>query len=219
MRRVILVLMFLFAEWALAQVPGQQRARLNVGVLEFDARAPITKEEAASLSDIFFGQLVRSNEFVVVDRNRIKAILEEQGFQQSEACTQVECIVEVGRILKVQKMFAGVIGKVGRVFNVSIQVIDIATAQIQYIESKQHEGEIEDLVYEIVPEMAADMMSQMTGRRIEPQVTSSGSKWLWYVGGAVVLGGGAAALLLLKPKETVTPTNPDLPGPPGLPSN
>jgi TolB-like protein len=171
--------------------------KLNIAVLDFDARGGITKEEAASLSDIFQAQLVQMNEFIVVDRNRIKAVLQEQGFQQSEACSQVECVVDVGRILKVEKMFAGTIGKVGKIFNVNIQLIDIATAQIVTTKSRQYGGPLEDLATDIIPEISQEMARDLSGKDVRARVTSTGGgmKWYWYVGGAVVAGGVAAVLL------------------------
>ena len=199
----------------------QQRKKPNIAVLDFDARGGLTKEEAASLSDIFQAQLVDMGEFIVVDRQRIKAILNEQGFQQSEACSQVECIVEAGKILKVEKMFAGTIGKVGRIFNVNISAIDIATAQIVNNKSRQHSGEIEDLASEIVPEIANEIAQEMLGRKVATTVTTTGgSTWYYYVGGALLVGGGAAAFLL----KPVTPPGPEeqtkqpLPGAPTFPN-
>ena len=169
----------------------------NVAVLDFDARGGITKEEAASLSDIFQAQLVQMGEFIVVDRNRIKAVLQEQGFQQSEACSQVECVVDVGRILKVEKMFAGTIGKVGKIYNVNIQLIDVTTAQIVTNKSRQYNGALEDLATDIIPEIAQEMAKEMTGKDIKVASGGSGGgmKWYWYVGGAAVAGGVAVVLL------------------------
>ena len=93
----------LCSPFAFARQQTPQSKKLNIAVLDFDARGGLSKEEAASLSDIFQAQLVQMGEFIVVDRNRIKSILEEQGFQKSEACSQVECVVEAGKILKVEK--------------------------------------------------------------------------------------------------------------------
>ena len=201
---------------------SQQSKKPNVAVLDFDARSGLTKEEAASLSDIFQSQLVDMGEFIVVDRQRIKAILQEQGFQQSEACSQVECIVEAGKILKVEKMFAGTIGKVGKIFNVNISAIDIGTAQIVINKSRQYTGAIEDLASEVVPEMARDIAQEMLGRKVSSSVVSSGggSTWYYYVGGAVLAGGGAAVFLLKKGAATGPVTTPptSLPGAPTFPN-
>jgi hypothetical protein len=200
--------------------PPPQEKKLNIAVLDFDARGGISKEEAATLSDAFQAELAGMNDFILVDRARIRQILEEQGFQQSEACSQVECIVEAGKILNVQRMFAGVIGKVGELFNVNIQTIDIATAQIVSNRSRQHEGRIEELLSDIIPDMAKQMAADLLGREYEPE---GGGGWIWWVLGTVVVGGGgaAAAMFLLNkkdaPGETITPAT-ELPASPDFPS-
>lgn len=198
-----------------ARTATPARPKLTVAVLDFDTRGGLTRDEAATLSDAFQTEVVRRGEFTVVDRARIKQILQEQGFQQSEACSQVECIVEAGKILKVERMFAGTIGKVGTLYNVTIQVIDIASAQITHTSNRQHRGDIEELLSDIIPDMAQEMIAQITGRPYEP--SSGGGGWLWYAAGAVVIGGGAAAAILLKPEKESPTTSDKLPTPPPLP--
>ncbi len=213
----VLLIPFLFLT-AFSQTRPQQKPKTTVAVIDFEGRG-VKPEEAVSLSDVFQGVLVESQQFTVVDRNRIKAILEEQGFQQSEACSQVECLVQVGKILKVEKMFAGVIGKVGSRFTVNIQVIDVQTAQILSSKPRQHDGAIEELAGDVIPEIAREIIEELTGRRVSTVVTTSGggSGWLWYVGGAVIVGGGAAALLLSK-KEAVPEKPKALPSAPTFPN-
>lgn len=223
LRFLFLVFSFLLCLTSIALSQTPQKKKPNIAVLDFDARGGLTKEEAASLSDIFQSQLVQMGEFVVVDRNRIKAILSEQGFQQSEACSQVECIVEAGKILKVEKMFAGTIGKVGKIFNVNIQAIDITTAQIVINKSRQYTGDIEDLASEIVPSMANEIAQEMLGKKVAASVARSGggSTWYYYVGGAVLVGGGAAVLLMKKGTTTPGtegPAKESLPGAPTFPN-
>jgi len=215
----IFVLIVFFSFHLFAQVRKALPKKLNIAVMDFDAREGITRGEAASLSDVFSAQLVGTKEFAVVDRNRIKNILTEQGFQQSEACSQVECVVEAGKILKVEKMFAGVVGKIGRIYTVNVQVIDISTGQIEINKSYNHDGDIEELAQEIIPKLAIQIAEQLTGKSdLQSTVGSqSSSKWLWYVGGALVIGGGAAACYFLKPGDKISTIEPDLPKPPSLP--
>jgi TolB-like protein len=211
---------------AWSQEKKLQKKKLNVAVLEFEARGGVSKEDAASLSDAFQGQIIETNEFIVVDRNRIKAILQEQGFQQSEACSEVECMVDVGRILKVEKMFSGTIGKVGKIYTVNIQLIDISTAQIVQSKSRRHDGAIEGLLTDVIPELAAEMTKELSGKEVQVSTGTTGgsSTWYWYAGGAVVAGGIAVVLLskkkdennTLTPTPTPTPTQ-SLPGAPGFP--
>jgi TolB-like protein len=195
----------------------QKAKKFNVAVLDFDARAGISKDEAASLSDAFSSEIIRIGEFVVVDRNRLRSILQEQGFQQSEACSQVECVVEVGRILKVEKMFVGTVGKVGNTFTVTIQVVDVQSSHIEATVNKPYRGEIDGLLTEVIPSIAVELSGKLTGKDIASS-SSGGASWLWYVGGVALLGGGAAAFLM-KPKSNneTTPISSDLPRPPALP--
>lgn len=181
--------------------------KLNVAVLDFEDRGGVTKQDAASLSDVFQGKIIETNEFIVVDRNRIKAILNEQGFQQSEACSQVECVAEVGKILRVEKMFVGTIGKVGKIFTVNIQLVDVATAQIVQNKSRTTDGSIEELLTDIIPDLAGEMASELAGKKIEVSKSSGGGTWLWYVGGIVLAGAGVAAILSSSKKDE-GPTNP-----------
>ena len=199
-----------------SQVKPAKPKRLNVAVLDFEARDGLTKGEAASLSDQFSGELFATGEFTVIDRNRIKAILQEQGFQQSEACNQVECVVDVGRILKVEKMFVGTIGKVGQTFSVTIQMIDITSAEVQMNKKRLYSGQVDELATDIIPEMAAEMASAVTGKDIKPKSAPGSSTWLWYVGGGVAVAGGVAAILLSK-KESPPPKAEALPALPALP--
>ena len=166
-----------------------QQKKQTIAVLDFDSRSGITRDEAASLSDIFAAEMVRTNEFTVVDRNRIKSILAEQGFQQSEACSQVECIVEAGKILKVEKMFVGTVGKIGETYSVNVQVVDVATSQIQQTASRTYEGRVDKLATQIVPDLAAEMASALTGKEITSSQSGTGTSWFWYVAGAGVVGG------------------------------
>ncbi len=202
-RFVLLVFLISIAAPAvLGQDKKLQNKKLNIAVLEFEARGGVSKEDAASLSDAFQGQIIETGEFIVVDRNRIKSILQEQGFQQSEACSQVECIVEVGRILKVEKMFAGTIGKVGKIYTINVQVIDIGTAQIEQNKSRRHDGDVEDLLTEIIPEVAGEMSKELTGKEVQVSTGTTGgsSSWIWYALGGVAVAGGVAAVLLSRRK-------------------
>jgi hypothetical protein len=89
-----------FSQIMFSQNSKPKERKITVAVINFEAVEGLTIGEATSLSDAFSAQLVRSHEFTVVDRSRIRDILIEQGFQQSEACSNVECATEVGKVLK-----------------------------------------------------------------------------------------------------------------------
>jgi TolB-like protein len=174
----------------------QPQTKRTVAILDFDARGGVTKDEAATLTEIFSADLLQSGEFVVVERNRLQAVLVEQGLQQSEACAAVECVVEIGKILNVRHMFAGTIGKVGRIFTVTVQMVDVETAQIVLTKVRQHAGDIEGLLTKVMGELAAEVASELTGKQIKPIDRTEGTSWFWYATGAAVVGGGAALVIL-----------------------
>ena len=172
---LLLLITFLCLCVYIASAQKSSPKKINIAVLDFEAREGVGRGEAASLSDIFSAQLAQTGQYTIVDRNRIKAILNEQGFQQSEACSSVECVVEVGKILNVQKIFAGVVGKIGRLYTVNVQLINVTTAQIELTKARQHEGEIEDLATIIIPEIAAEMTKALTGQDVYADGTVSSS--------------------------------------------
>jgi hypothetical protein len=210
---ILVFLLTLFPSLVIAQ--QKQPKKLNIAVLDFDSRGAMTKNEAGSLSDIFQSYLVDAGEFIVVDRARIRTLMAEVGFQESGVCSDVECVVEAGKILKVEKMFAGTIGKVGKIYSINIQMINVATARIEINKSRQYDGNVEGIAGTVIPEIVEEILTQMTGREVKVRRISFGTSWLWYAGGAILIGGGVAAYLLLKPSETQQPKS--LPVPPTLP--
>jgi hypothetical protein len=100
----------------------------------------------------------------------------------------------------------------------TIKLVDVSTSQIQMTKTRQFVGEIDLLATEVVPALAAEFASELTGKKIVPMSMRRGSSsWLWYIGGVAILGSGAAAYWFLKPRETKQAANSDLPGVPKLP--
>ena len=66
----------------------------SIAVLDFEA-LEMSQGEVEILSRRITSLLVKSNKYLVTDRNNMKSILMEQSFQMS-GCTSSECIIEVG---------------------------------------------------------------------------------------------------------------------------
>jgi LPXTG-motif cell wall-anchored protein len=99
-------------------------------------------------------------------------------------------------------------------------LIDIGTAQIFQNKSRRHEGAIEELLTDVIPELAAEMAKELTGKEVKVAsgTTGGSSTWYWYAGGAVVAGGVAAILLSKKKDEGSSQTQTQqLPSAPALP--
>ena len=74
-------------------------------------------------------------------------VLKEQGFQQS-GCTTDECMVQIGRLIGVQKIIGGSISKVGNIYSVSSRIVNVETGEIEKTEVYDHTGNIGQLLTE-----------------------------------------------------------------------
>lgn len=140
---------------------GQQPppAKFHIAILNLEGRG-IAESEAATLSDQLRGHLVNLNAFIVVDRGTMEEILQEQGFQQS-GCTITECAVQAGRMLNVEKMVAGSIGKIGKTYAINISMVDVESSRIERSFNRNHQGEIDGLL-----EILKDIAQEIAGRKL-----------------------------------------------------
>ncbi|KAA3615788.1 MAG: hypothetical protein D8M58_16500 [Calditrichaeota bacterium] len=132
----------------------------QVAVLTFDGRG-LTSIETWPLTDRFRGELVKTRAFVVLERQLMESILKEQGFQQT-GCTSTECAIQAGKILNVQKMIAGSIGKVGSTWTVDVSLIDVETSRIEQSFNRNFKGAVDGLL-PILKEIAIEMMPAVEG--------------------------------------------------------
>ena len=90
-------------------------------------------------------ELVNLKKYRVTTRSEVDRILKEQKFQQS-GCTSDECIVEVGRMIGVERMVGGSISKVGDLFSVNAKIVSVETGEIFNSITFDLNGEIELLL-------------------------------------------------------------------------
>lgn len=115
----------------------------TVAILDFEGRG-ISQMEAQTLTDRFTSELASTNAMVLVERNQMKEILDEQGFQQS-GCTSAECAAEVGALLGVQHMIAGSFGKLGNSYTIDAKMFSVESGQTEKTVSATYKGEIDGL--------------------------------------------------------------------------
>jgi TolB-like protein len=118
----------------------------TIAVLELQAKG-ISKVEASVLTDRLRSELVNAGEYVVVDRKNMEQILKEHRFQLS-GCTSNQCAIEVGKILGVQHMLTGSIGKLGEIYTVQLQILDVESSEIVQSATYDQEGDLELLLQE-----------------------------------------------------------------------
>ena len=198
----------------------------TVAILDFEGRG-ISEMEAATLTDRLMSEMVTTDAVIMVERNQMNEILNEQGFQQS-GCTTAECAAEVGALLGVQNMVSGSFGKLGNTYTIDSKMFSVETGATIRSVSKTYKGEVDGLlpVIEVVAwELTgltppADLLARAGGtpESVEPQkeprkpMSKGAKRTLWAVlliGGGL---GGAYAAGVFDPAPVPLPEPPTLPG-------
>jgi len=117
----------------------------------------IADESLFTITDALSNRLVQTGKMRVLERSQINSILAEQGFQNSGACDSSECAVEVGKLLSVEYIIVGTIGKIGESYSISARLVSIQTGEI--IKSSQliQQGPIENLVSVALPMISSEI--------------------------------------------------------------
>ena len=216
---VLLLALVLFTLNLNAQVAeGKQ----TVALLEFEGRG-ISQLEAKTLTDRLMSEMVNTDAVIMVERNQMDEILNEQGFQQS-GCTSSECAAEVGALLGVQNMVSGSFGKLGNSYTIDAKMFSVETGATIRTVSKTYKGPVDNLLtvievvgWEIVglkaPQDKLDILAAADPALAASAKKSGGGKTLRRLMWTTLLVGGGAAAYLAATVEDPVP----LPEPPTLP--
>ena len=142
MKKILANLIFLFYSQLIAQ--GVTDGKTTVAVLEFEGRG-INQMESATLTDRLQSEMVNTNAIIMVERNQMEEILNEQGFQQS-GCTSAECAAEVGALLGVQNMVSGSFGLLGNTYTIDAKMFSVETGATVRSVSKTYKGDVDNLL-------------------------------------------------------------------------
>lgn len=194
------VILVLFAEitWgAVARTPV-------VAVFEFQT-ASVDEATGRTFTQRLQGEIQKTGRYNLVDRTQMDAILSEQGYQQSGICNSNECQVQVGQLVGADLLVQGTVAKVGDLFTVTINLVDVETGRIIRSASRDEKGGIETLYSEGLGALARDVTETKTD---EPKKSSSHLGW-WIGGGVVALAAAGAAVFFLSadPETKTTVTN------------
>ena len=212
------------AETAAQLAEGKQ----TVAILDFEGRG-MSQMEAATLTDRLMCEMVATNAVIMVERNQMNEILQEQGLQQS-GCTSSECAAEVGALLGVQNMVSGSFGKLGNTYTVDAKMFSVETGATLRTSSKTHKGDVDGLLviievcaWELVGlQPPADLLARVErgaqgvaapGGAPKKPMSKGAKRLMWTV---LILGGGLGGAYAAGVFDT--PPVP-LPEPPVLPGS
>jgi hypothetical protein len=153
-------------------VSAQNVTKTTVAVIDFEAEG-ISQVDASILTNRFRSELVNTQAFSILERGQMDDILHEVGFQNS-GCTSSECMIEIGKLLNVQKMIGGSLGKLGSVYTIDLRLIDVQTGRIDKTITEDHSGDLTDLL-QVMKSVAMRFAALETQQTSPVRISSMGS--------------------------------------------
>jgi curli biogenesis system outer membrane secretion channel CsgG len=135
------------------QVSTPSATALAVAVTDFEAQG-VAGSVASIVTEWLRDELLRAGTYRLLERRRMDAILSEQTLQQS-GCTDQDCAVKLGKLLNVQRMLVGSLGKFEDSYVVVARLVDVETGQAVW--SGTTKGKSGDDVEAAVRRLARDL--------------------------------------------------------------
>ncbi len=141
---------FLLAFILLNSAYSQQIPKHTIALLPFENKK-IDKEDSEILTSILESEFSKKPQFTVLERSQMDAILQEQGFQASGACSSSECQVEIGQLLGVEYLIVGSMGKLGSTYILTAKLLDVQTGEIIRSSNQTSKGSIDNMITKSLP--------------------------------------------------------------------
>lgn len=170
-----------------------------VAVFEFNAEN-LDSATGRSFTQRFQTEIQKTDKYQLVDRLQIDQVLTEQGLQQSGACDSEKCQVEMGRMIGADKLIHGTVSKVGSLFSVTINLVDVESGSILKSIARDEPGGIESLFAGGLQKMAMELTGA-TDSTPKPSY-----KTAYWVGGGILataVAGFAVFFLATEPEKKV----------------
>lgn len=128
-----------------------------IAVTAFEGRK-VDSIDARTISDALSDNLLQTKKVRVIERSQINQILQEQGFQNSGACDNQSCAVEIGKLLGANRIIIGSISKLGRTYAMFAKLVDVQSGEVIRSSQKNIEGRLETILTDIVPIIAKELV-------------------------------------------------------------
>jgi TolB-like protein len=146
---------------AAAVLPGGLDAaeRMTVAVLDLTPKG-VPGIVSGAVSDIMRAEFSNYTNFIVVARNQMKEILEEQSFQMT-GCTDEACAVQAGKLLSARRIVTGEVTSLGKKIMITARYIDVEKGVSLF--SERGVGESIDVVDRTATEVAKKLAVRIVG--------------------------------------------------------
>jgi len=147
---------------------SSEQVKKNVAVLTLKNKEGVTVGEAEAITDKLSNELFNTGLVNIIEREQIDQILKEQNFSKSGAVDEAASIAKIGKLLNINQIVMGSIGKVGSNFLINLRVVDVQTAQVSHVTSLDINGM--DAVVSKLSDISRDLVG-LKGQKPKDQKT------------------------------------------------
>ncbi|HOW50519.1 MAG TPA: DUF1566 domain-containing protein [bacterium] len=121
-------ILILLAVLVVAVTLGAEEKRYKVAVMEFDDQTKkLSKSMLETAAEYLRGELVASNQFIVISKDRQKkALIKEEKKESWKECYDQQCRIQLGQALSADTILTGTISKFSRSYILTLELIDLA---------------------------------------------------------------------------------------------
>jgi len=149
---------------------------------------------AQAMTALLASQLTPSPKLKVIEEAMLKAVMERQAMNVSDACDDTSCQVEIGKLVKAQKMISGDLVKFGSKFVLSLKLVDIQTGTTEF-STEDKCSCTEDQLDQLVGVAAAKVKNHFCDAVAIPQISNFQAQ-AQPVAPAAPIPGGRATLFI-----------------------
>ncbi len=123
MRKGLILLVVLVMALTLAA----EEKKYKVAVMEFDDQTKkLSKSMLETAAEYLRGELVASNQFVVISKDRQRMVVKEKKKESWKECYDQSCRIQLGQALSADSILTGTISEFGSSYILTLELIDLA---------------------------------------------------------------------------------------------
>lgn len=169
MRTILFLLLLPVLLWAKAPL---------LGVSELTPHG-ISESDAAIITERLRSELLQTRMVRVLERAEMDKVLKEQAFQNSGACEASRCASEIGKLLSVDRMVVGTVGKIGELYTLNVRLVDVGSGEVLVAVNEDNPGgRLESVLTKSVPRLADKLITAMLEGKSGPDEIGSGDLYV-----------------------------------------
>ena len=90
------------------------------------------KSISATFTSLLTHELTQSPKLIVIKESLLQEVMKRQAMNISDLCDDTVCQVEIGKLVQAQKMVVGELSKMGAVFYLTLEIVDIQSGTVEF---------------------------------------------------------------------------------------